>query len=167
MRAPDGEDHLNQFTRFMIFSGLAALTNIIARYGFSTLLNVNFTLAIVLAHGLGMMVSYTLNRNLNFPRGPRQAIHEIRTYLVVNITGLLMTTGFSHLFLAALGTWLAGDGPQTRLETASHISAVGLTGIYSFFGHKYFTFRYGLREGARRIWRRLSPPSSIPGTGAE
>lgn len=158
MRNSAREDHLIQFTRFFIFSGLAALTNIITRYGFSTLLNMNFTLAIVLAHGLGMMVSYTFNRNLNFPRGPRQAVHELRTYLVVNLTGLLMTTGFSHLFLEVLGTWLAGDGSQTWLETTSHISAIGLTGIYSFFGHKYFTFRYGLREGARRIWRRASPP---------
>ncbi|MEE9162241.1 MAG: GtrA family protein [Candidatus Neomarinimicrobiota bacterium] len=138
----------------MIFSGLAALTNISARYGFSTLLTMNFTLAIILAHGLGMVVSYTLNRNLNFPRGPRRPIHEIRTYLVVNITGLLITTGLSHLFLAGLVMWFAGEASRTQLETASHITAVALTGIYSFFGHKYFTYREGVRGEFMKIIQR-------------
>ncbi|UCH11103.1 MAG: GtrA family protein, partial [Fidelibacterota bacterium] len=61
------EESLPQVARFIIFSGLAALTNIASRYGFSVWLAVNYTLAIVLAHTLAMGVSYTLNRNLNFP----------------------------------------------------------------------------------------------------
>lgn len=161
------EESLPQVARFIIFSGLAALTNIASRYGFSVWLAVNYTLAIVLAHTLAMGVSYTLNRNLNFPRGPRNPFQEMRTYLVVNLSGLLLTTGLSHLFLLLLSAWLVEISTRTQLETVSHITAVGLTGIYSFFGHKYFTYQYGLRKGTRHLWQKFFPPTSSPGSGPD
>ncbi len=74
---------------------------------------------------------------------------------VMDITGLLITTGLSHLFLAGLVRWLAAEAPRTQLETASHITAVGLTGIYSFFGHKYFTYMEGVRGEFMKIFQRL------------
>lgn len=147
---------LRQFFFYFIFSGLAAIFNIGSRYFLSSLLIVNFTIAVTTAYCLGMIVNYLLNKYRNFPRGPRRSIHEIRTFFIVALFGLLLTNILAHFFVVINAIYFHEFGSRELSETIAHVSAVGLTAIYSFFGHKYFTYREGIRVGLEKILRKSS-----------
>jgi putative flippase GtrA len=139
---------IRQIALYGMFSGLAAGVNIGSRYLFSTG-GLGFTWSVILAYGLGMIVNFLLNRYYNFPRGPRAAVHEMRTFLVIAGFGLVITTVVSNLLIpvahALPGAWATGEA-----ETAAHVTAVALTAVYSYCGHKFFTFREGVRAGLSR-----------------
>lgn len=139
---------IRQIALYGAFSGLAAGVNIGSRYLLSTG-GLSFTWSVILAYGLGMIVNFLLNRHYNFPRGPRAAVHEMSTFLVIAGLGLVITTVVSNLLIPVVqawpGAWAAGEA-----ETVAHVTAVGLTAVYSFGGHKFFTFREGVRAGLSR-----------------
>ena len=139
---------IRQIALYGAFSGLAAGVNIGSRY----LLSIggrSFTWSVILAYGLGMIVNFLLNRYYNFPRGPRAAVHEMYTFLVIAGLGLVITIVVSNLLIPVVqalpGAWAVGEA-----ETAAHVTAVGLTAVYRFWGHKFFTFREGVRTGLSR-----------------
>jgi len=140
-----------QFTLFTFFAGMAALVNIISRYYFSVLA-MNFTFAVTLAYFLGMSVNYTLNKYLTFPKGPRRSVHELRTFFMIAFGGLLLTNIIAIAIVFLLMHIISLAGQRQLIETVAHITAVGITAIYSFFGHKYFTFQNGIRIGLRRLF---------------
>ena len=41
-----------------------------------------------------------------------------------------------------------------NIETIAHISAVGTVSIYSFLGHKYFTFDEGIRVKFKELFSK-------------
>lgn len=146
---------LRQFSIYFVFSGFAALVNIGSRFVFSTVFLFPFPVSVTVAYCLGMVANYLLNRNFNFPKGPRGVIHEIRTFFIVAIFGLFLTNGLALLF-KALFDYLVGNMLNLKgIEMAAHITAVGLTAIYSFFAHKHFTYRQGIRQEIRVLFHKF------------
>jgi putative flippase GtrA len=139
-----------KFILFIFLGGIAALVNILSRYVLSETFNVNFTLAVIIAYCLGLLVNFFANKYVNFKNHGRESYKQLRTFTVVALGGLVMTTGLSILISDAL-TQTSQHFLTTRAHTIAHITAVGVISIYSFLMHKFFTFREGLRRGISRI----------------
>lgn len=153
-----------ELVSFVACAGCAALVNLAAGSllvdgcGFTSA--TLFPLAVAIAYCLGMLVNLWLNRRFTF-RSDRTRIAQARTFVVVSLSGLALTTVLASLCRAALGGILdaaqpgALHGLATR-ETLSRIVAVGLVAGYSFAAHKYLTFHSGIRQPLRLLLCRLA-----------
>jgi len=142
---------IRQILFFFTFSGLAAIINIGSRFYLSKNLSIDYTSAVTIAYFLGMVANYLLNKFFNFPQGSRNAIKEMRTFIVVAIVGLGITIILSNLLIFFIEEWKTNTIPDKDIKTAAHIGAVGLTAVYSFLCHKYLTYQGGIRFGIRRV----------------
>ena len=126
---------IRQIALYGMFSGLAAGVNIGSRYLFSTG-GLGFTWSVILAYGLGMIVNFLLNRYYNFPRGPRAAVHEMRTFLVIAGFGLVITTVVSNLLIpvahALPGAWATGDFARQPAAATTARPATAITAAVDF-----------------------------------
>lgn len=141
----------HQIIAFSILSGLAALANIGSRIILSGFLS--FQMAVSGAYILGMILNFILNKRFTFPDGPRKTVAELRTFSCIALFGLFLTNLLSAGFLVGYSTMMSTS--NQILETLAHISAVGLVGVYSFLGHKYFSYRQGLRHRAMVMAKSL------------
>jgi putative flippase GtrA len=139
----------NQIIKFLIFSGAAALANIFLRIALSDLLHLNFYLAISVSYFVGMLINFLLNKNFNFPKGPRKYTQEMQTFIVIALIGLFLTNILSGFFLRIISGIHIFSSNNSK--TISHILAVGVVSIYSFIGHKYFTYKKGLILKFRKV----------------
>lgn len=139
------KDTYKQILLYILFSGTAVLVNIGSRLLLSDYLNTGFYTAVTIAYMMGMLVNFLLNKNYNFPKGPRNSLNELRTFILVALFGLLLTNFFSYLLLAGFTRFQINFGRFVSVQTAAHILAVGLVSVYSFFAHKYFTYKKGFR----------------------
>ena len=135
------------FHFFLLCSGLAALVNLCAGYVLYGLLGLDgtfgFGLSVSLAFMAGMVVSFVLNRRYTYGASGRSTTQELRDFFAVSLIGLLLTTLVAQLLnVSGAGAFMAQIAPvQILPETAAHIGAVGFTALYSFFAHKYVSFR--------------------------
>ncbi len=152
-----------QFLRYLLFSGIAAVTN----FTIGLLLYdvagwdgaVSYKSAVTLGFLAGMAVSYLLNRNFTFSRSGRRAHREARTFFIVSVGGLLLTVAIATGLRAGPIPWLATattDAPLVGalvadVEASSHAIAIGLVAFYSFASHKFFTFDKGITAAIRRL----------------
>jgi len=147
-----------QFTKYIIYAGLATLVNLVGRFIFSETMHLPFNVAVTSAYLIGMLVNFLLNKKYTFAQGPRAWSQEIRSFTVLALLGLLLTNIFSLFSLYLLGkVFIMMDlaVSTTILETSAHAIAVGLVAIYSFLGHKFFTFQHGLRIGTKNLINKL------------
>jgi len=156
---------------FVICAGCAALVNLVAGSllvvgcGFTS--RALFPLAVAIAYYLGMLVNLSLNRRFTF-RSERARIAQARTFVVVSLSGLALTTLLASLCREGLGWLLAASGPAAAIqgplatpETLSRVIAVGTVAGYSFAAHKYLTFNRGIRQPLRSLLRRLRPGDAL------
>lgn len=152
-----------QFVRYAGCSGFAALVNFVAGsilvdgLGFAS--PGLFSIAVAAAYGLGMAVNLLLNRRYTFA-SDRTQIEQARTFIAVALSGLVLTTAVAALARAGLAE-VIGDGSQilpsrfAAPETLSRVFAIGIGAVYSFVGHKYFTFYRGIRWPLLRLVHAL------------
>jgi putative flippase GtrA len=152
MKAKEDSSRLivTQMVKFAIFGGTAGLINIVMRYLFSDIFGADFFISVSVAYVIGMAANFLLNRNYNFPRGGRGHVQEIHSFVVIALFGLVLTNGLSACFLFVFGSLFSLN--TMNLKALSHILAVCLVGLYSFFGHKYFTYKNGLLIGLRETF---------------
>jgi putative flippase GtrA len=152
-----------QFLRYLMCAGLAALVNFLAGsllvdgFGFTSAWE--FPLAVAAAYALGMLVNFVLNRNYTFA-SDRRGIDQARTFIVVALSGLALTTCVASLARSALallgaGTFAFLPAPFGTPETLSRLFAIALASVYSFTAHKHFTFNRGIRSPLLRLMRSL------------
>jgi putative flippase GtrA len=141
------------FTGYVVFAGLAALANLVSRYYLSDFFGISFTVAVVIAYTLGLLVNFFLNKYLNFKRHDRKTHDQLRTFVVIALGGLAVTTILSVVIKDYLLLHLGNTLIQDK-ETAAHVTAVGVTTFYSFFMHKWFTFDAGIRHKLFHLIRR-------------
>lgn len=125
-----------QFAVFLVAGGIAALANIGSRIVFSHW--VSFTVAIVAAYIVGMIVAFALNRLFVF-QSPRHGLHhQVLWFTGVNVAAVLQTLGISLL----LARWLLPKwGVHSHIDTISHVIGVAVPAVTSYIGHRYLTFR--------------------------
>ena len=158
-----------ELAAFILCAGCAALVNLIAGSllvdgcGFTS--QTLFPLAVAIAYCLGMLVNLLLNRRFTF-RSDRARTAQARTFVVVSLSGLVLTTIVASLCRAGLGSIVEPGLPATLSglatpETLSRVIAIGVVAGYSFAAHKYLTFHRGIRQPLRLLLRRLRPVDAL------
>ena len=150
-----------QFLRYLLCAGLAALVNFLAGSLFVDGLGCTsaweFPVAVAAAYALGMVVNFLLNRSYTFACD-RRSIDQARTFVVVALSGLALTTCVASLARSALaplgvGAFAFLPVPFGTPETLSRILAIAVASVYSFTAHKHFTFNRGIRLPLLRLVR--------------
>lgn len=134
------------FYIFLLCSGCAALINVSVGYLLYGIYGLNgtfsYSLSVALAFLSGMTVSFLLNRRFTFPPSGRAQRQELPDFLAVSLVGLLLTTVVAYVLREGADSLIYQmDARYLMPETLAHVLAVGITAIYSFFAHKYVSFR--------------------------
>lgn len=124
-----------EFMIFLGLGGLAAATNLIARY----LLNfiMPFELAVVLAYGAGMVVAFVLFSRLLFAGSRSKLSRRISRFVQVNIIGAALAWLVS-VFMARVA--LPFSGWTFYPLEVSHLFGVLAPVVSSYVLHKRYTF---------------------------
>ncbi len=128
-----------QFIRFLMAGGLAALANFGSRFIFSAW--VAFEVAVVLAFFVGLSTGFVLSRRYVFQQSGNTLRVEIGYYCLVNLLALVQTWLISVFGAILLQRWMGLELAQA----VAHFVGVGFPVITSYYGHRHFTFRRGPR----------------------
>lgn len=160
-----------QFLRYSAISSIAAFVNIIVGFSLYGILGLSagplYAFSVAIGYLTGMTVNWSLNRLVTFSRSRRRKLAEIRTFFVVAFIGLLLTAAFAAALRNTLAPHvtelIAGAGlvPTPSAETIAQIIAVAVVAVYSFLGHKWFTFSRGIRFQLARTGRNIMRNTSL------
>lgn len=124
-----------RFARFLAAGGMAAATNVAARWAFDHVMA--YERAIVFAYLVGMATAYLLNRQFVFERTALSTRDSALRFALVNIFAAAqvyaVSVGLAHHAFPAIGfTWRAHD--------VAHVAGVLFPVASSYLLHKRFSF---------------------------
>ena len=125
-----------QFLRFLVAGGLAAVANFGSRFIFSAFFS--YTVAIVFAYLIGMLVAFLLMRAHVFDAKEGNVVTQISLFVGVNLFAMLQTIGVSLILVRWV---LPSLGSFEYNEAIAHLVGVLVPAVTSYFGHKFLTFR--------------------------
>lgn len=128
--------HLLMPVKFLLAGGAAAVLNFCARIGFSVF--VPYTVAIVLAYGLGMAAAFVLNRQFVFSGSTNRLHEQILWFVAVNLLALAQTLLVSLLLARIV---LPALGITGHVEEIAHAVGIAVPIFTSYLGHQRLTFR--------------------------
>lgn len=135
-----------QFLKFILFGGLSSVINILSRLIISNNTTIEYNVSITIAYTLGMIFNFVLNRIFTFSNFNRRIDQQARSFIFVALGGLVLVNLSSFLFRIIGQNLFSSIIDLTKIETCSHILSIGIVAIYSFFGHKYISFKSGIRK---------------------
>ncbi len=124
------------FILFIIAAGLSAVVNLISRFFISFFFG--YSLAIVLAHLIGMLTAFTLMRFFVFQSSGKRMQNEIRMFVFVNILSMSQTWLVAVIFVYYVFPIF---NVQYHMELLGHFIGLASTAVTSFMLHKNFTFK--------------------------
>ncbi len=125
-----------EFIIFVLSGGTAAMANLISRYFFFMIMP--YSLAIVLAHFVGMVVAFLLFKFVVFSRGNDYgSAREYIGFVLINVVTLFLTLTVSLLFANYIFPYM---GMTWYPHDVAHFLGVSAPVITSYYGHKYITF---------------------------
>lgn len=127
-----------QFVRFVAAAGASVPFNIGARILFSR--GVPYEVAVLLAHGVGMLVAYTLTKLFVFDASGRSVRNELGRFAAVNVASAALTWVVSVGLVRLVFPWL---GFAWQPELVAHVVGLGVASVSSFVGHRRYSFRTG------------------------
>lgn len=124
-----------QFAFFLALGGLAALTNIVARY----LLNfvMPFEAAVILAYIAGMFVAFALYGSLLFDGSERALSRRVIRFTQVNLLGGFLAWGVSTMMARVILPTMNWDWHPFEV---AHVVGVITPAFTSYLLHKHYTF---------------------------
>lgn len=128
--------HVLMPIKFLLAGGAAAVLNFGARIVFNVF--VPYTVAIVLAYGLGMATAFVLNRQFVFSESTNRLHQQILWFLAVNMLALAQTLVVSLLLARIL---LPKLGVTWHSEEIAHAIGIAVPIFTSYIGHQRLTFR--------------------------
>jgi putative flippase GtrA len=150
-----------QFLLYLAISSVAALVNLLVGFSLYGLLGLSagplYAISVAIGYLAGMAVNWSLNRAVTFRKSGRRKSSEIRTFSVVAVIGLLLTVAFAAGFRISFAPYITELvvrqhwAPALSTETTAQVMAVAIVAVYSFLGHKWFTFNRGIRFQAARL----------------
>lgn len=124
-----------EFARFLFTGGIAALVNLVSRYGFSEI--VGYRWAVIAAYLCGMTTAWILSRLFVFGASGRSRRAEFGRFALVNAMAAAQVWVVS-VGLAEYGfPWI---GFTFRPEDVAHLIGVAVPVFTSYLGHKHFSF---------------------------
>lgn len=125
----------NEFVRFIVVGGIAALVNFVSRIAYSEVMT--FRLAIIVAYITGMITAFILSKWVVFDASGKHIGKELYYFTLVNIA-------------AVIQVWVISVGlaeyvfPRMKLivfrEEIAHLIGLGVPVITSYYGHKHISF---------------------------
>lgn len=158
---------VKELATFLVFGGLAALTNLLAGwqlYGRGLFPALPYWCATGMAATSGLLVNFGLNYLFNFKFRGRTVLQQFSTFCVVALVGVALTSALSNgilLFLnASVGSEFHLAGMPVTSAFAAHFAAVGVTVLYSFPAHKLMSFNAGIRAQFQSVCTQISERTS-------
>lgn len=142
----DGRAEARGFARFVALGGCAAAANWLSRFPLEHFMP--FSVAVVLAYIVGMVIAFTLFNRYVFPASSRPLADQIKFFVLVNIAGVIQVWGVSMVLVYHVFPAIGFIGPLS--EPIAHGVAIGIPTISSYFGHKFLTFK-GSGSGGHRL----------------
>ena len=124
-----------QFVRFVVAAGASVPVNLAARVLFSRW--VDYGVAVLLAHVVGMVTAYTLTRLFVFERSGRRIRAELGRFALVNVFSATLTWAIS---VGLVDLVFPATGMHTQPELIGHVIGLGCASVASFVGHRRFSF---------------------------
>lgn len=124
-----------QFLGFVAVGGTAALLHWLARIAFSHWLP--FSLAVVLAYVVGMLVAFLLNSFFVFQRSTRPRSRQARDFVIINLASFPVVWAASISLERALRTF----GLVHYTEALAHAIAISLPMLATFLIYKFYAFK--------------------------
>ena len=129
------EPEHRRFVRFVLAAGASVPVNLAARIILSQWLE--YGVAVLLAHGVGMVTAFTLTRIFVFERSGRSIRGELGRFAIVNLFSGATTWAIS---VSLVGYVFPAIGFHTQPELIGHIIGLGVASVTSFIGHRRFSF---------------------------
>jgi putative flippase GtrA len=123
------------FLWFVFVAGLSVPFNLAARVLFST--RMPYELAVVLSHGVGMLVAFALTRAFVFGPSERAPHSELGRFLLVNLMSLAITWLVSVALLRIVFPALRFD---LEPGVVAHFLGLAAASVASYMGHRHFSF---------------------------
>jgi putative flippase GtrA len=133
-REQDTVSTIKEFLSYVLFAGIATIVDmgllfLLTEYAFQ--FNYDYLIAAIISYLCGMITNYSLNKNITFKNTSKRIAPQFGVFSIVALIGL----GLNELIL-----WFFTEFTfLTYLY--SKVLSVGLVMIWSYFGHKKFTFR--------------------------
>lgn len=125
-----------QFIKFVMAGGFAALANFISRICLSFYLD--YVTAIIIAYLIGMVTAYTICSLWVFTAKSTTFAQQIGYFTLVNVFAVAQTLVFSLVFFNYM---LVGIEDVFVRESIAHFIGITIPVFTSFIGHKYVTFK--------------------------
>src|SRR5437867_1936147 len=91
-----------QFLCYLVISSLAALVNVTVGFSLYGILGLSteplYSFSVAIGYLTGMVVNWSLNRAITFPRSGRGNLAEVRTFFVIALLGLFLTVVLAAAF---------------------------------------------------------------------
>ena len=132
-----------RFGRFVLAAGASVPVNLASRIVLSRY--VDFGVAVLLAHVVGMVTAYGLTRAFVFARSGRRKRQELMRFALVNLVSAAVTWSVS----TGLVDWLFPlVGLTFQAELVAHVIGLGCSATTSFLGHSRFSFATAVDQRA-------------------
>ena len=124
-----------RFLRFLFAAGASVPVNLAARIMFQRW--VDFGIAVLLAHVVGMLTAYALTRLFVFEPSGRTVRSELSRFAVVNVVSAAVTWAVSVTLAHGL---FPSIGYRWHPELTAHVTGLAVSSVTSFVGHRRFSF---------------------------
>jgi len=125
-----------EFIRFILVGGFAALVNFISRIVLST--TYSFRISVIIAYLIGMVTAYILTKYLVFSPSGKHPLKEFTYFSIVNGVAIIQVWIISVVFAEYL---LPRLNVSFYPNEIAHFIGISVPIITSYFGHKYFSFK--------------------------
>lgn len=124
-----------KFIRFLLTGGIAALVNLLSRFGFSEVMSYRW--AVLTAYLCGMVTAWLLFRLFVFGASGRSRAEEFLRFGLVNLVAIVQV----WIVSVGLAEWLFPHiGFTFHPEAVAHAIGVVVPVFSSYLGHKHFSF---------------------------
>lgn len=124
-----------QFTAFLVAAGSSVPVNLLSRVLFSEW--VPYGVAVLLAHGVGMVTAYTLSRQFVFEQTGRSVASELGRFAAVNVVSATLTWAVS---VSLVDFAFPAVHFTLQPELIGHVLGLAVASLTSFVGHRHFSF---------------------------
>ncbi|MFH1861403.1 MAG: GtrA family protein [bacterium] len=124
------------FANYIWIGGLATVVDAVMLVVFRVKLGLYVWLSAGLAYLCGMLTNFLLNKYVNFASKSRSIVGQARTFFIVALIGLGLTSALMELFVQVFHLPLL----------VGKAFAVCVAMSWSFWGHHQLTFQEGIRS---------------------
>jgi putative flippase GtrA len=118
------------FSRYVIFAGIATVVDMSVLFVMTSVFSVHYLISAVFGYLAGMVTNYTLNKKHTFQNTSTRIPFQFGVFSLIASVGLILNQVTMFVFVEFVG---AG-------YLIAKVIAVGFVAVWSFWGHKKFTF---------------------------